>query len=110
MSTEELFERFERTTNTIEKMLKLVVLLVSLTATGVLWGARLEWTAGDHEKRILAVSAIATETAKSLGEISSTQKVQENEIRNLEGKIHGVSTLVGKSREDIKRKIDEVTQ
>jgi len=56
MSSEEIIERFEATTALLERMAKWVVAMVVLVATGVLWGARLEWQGtraierlGEHE-------------------------------------------------------------
>jgi len=110
MSNEELFERFERTASVIEKMFKWVVALVTLTMGGVLWGAKLEWTSADHEKRLLSTETTIAQTAKTLNAIDTNLQLQEQAINGLGGKVHGVSILVGKSSEEIKRTIKEATE
>lgn len=49
---ENILDKFDAKMAKLERLYKLQLGIILLTASAVLWGARLEWTSADHEKRI----------------------------------------------------------
>jgi hypothetical protein len=57
-----------------ERLTKLVTAVMVLTVTGVLWGARLEWSSQDHEKRIGTIEADSKEYGRDIATLKATRK------------------------------------
>jgi hypothetical protein len=79
-----------------EKMEKLLVIqrwIISLTAAAVLWGARLEWSNKDHEQRLNEVEADNKQDAKNISEI--------------QGRLHGIASQLGKLPGQVAAKVKE---
>lgn len=95
-------QRFEILLSRIEKAGKLMIFVVTLTAGGVLWGARLEWKTTDLIEKESKRQSREEKITEQLSSMASSMAV-------IESKLHGVSTLVGKSREDVKRTIQKAT-
>ena len=65
-----------------ERMLQAQRWIIVLTASAVLWGAKLECTKADHEKRITNVE-------------TDTQHIHDDMIE-VKTRIHGVASQIGK--------------
>jgi hypothetical protein len=95
-------------------MFKWLTALVVLTASGVLWGARLENKSESLDVRITRRETHDEKSDVVLSHMNDSmillQERQDAMKKDLEGKIHGVSILMGKSREDIKRTIKEASE
>ena len=61
--------------------------LVLMTASAVLWGARLEWKNGDHEYRLAKIETtdekFRDETVRFLNQVEKVQAVMGEQIRKL---------------------------
>ena len=59
-----ILDNFDAKMAKLERLYKLQLSIILMTGTAVLWGARLEWTSADHEKRVSKLE-ISTEGLKS---------------------------------------------
>lgn len=66
----------------LEKLLQYQKWIIVCTAAAVLWGAKLEFASADHGKRLDSVEA--------------DTKRNGNNISEIQGRLHGIASLVGK--------------
>lgn len=57
MSTEDIAAKFEAFGALMERVMRWQIAIISLTACGVLWGARLEWNLAAHDAKITKLEA-----------------------------------------------------
>lgn len=86
-------EKFEKTIGRLEKLVQAQRWIIGLTAAAVLWGARLEYASTDHGKRLDAMEPQLRANSTSIAQI--------------EGRLHGISTLIGRVPEKVVAKINE---
>lgn len=77
----------------LDRLYRMQLGIILLTASAVLWGGRLEWSKADHEARIHAVE-------------TDTRGLREDMIE-VKTRIHGVATQVGRVPGKVAAKLNE---
>ena len=82
MKPPDIIDRLEAVLTKQEKLGKVLIASLALIISGALWAARLEWK--------------AAATADEVADIKPQVQVHGQQLANIEGRLHGIASQVGK--------------
>ena len=82
----DIIDRLEAVLTKQEKLGKVLIASLALIISGALWAARLEWRVADTAAQVVDINTSLKPQVKEHGE----------KLANIEGRLHGVASQVGK--------------
>lgn len=82
----DIIDRLEAVLTKQEKLGKVLIASLVLILSGALWAARLEWRVADTAAQVVDIKTDLEPQVKQHGE----------QLANIEGRLHGVASQVGK--------------